>query len=227
MTARPPIAQFGDAIPTNGVRLPWLPDDVLIRWIDIDGVESEGTYPADTITAWRFISAVKLPVPRYDFVYLALERGMEPWFGQTKEAPKDFDGGSYLCRDGNMYFLNGWDWGHGTHCDNSTACWDRIGYTRKATSTTLPLAHPAAPRGEEGEVERLRAENERLRNDIRHIQRNTATYRQEARAEADRANARAAEANTRADNIAAANRTLLAAFESAPAAIASGRGEGE
>lgn len=74
------------------------------------------------------------------------------------------------------------------------------------------LAHTARPDAGD-EVERLRAENERLRTDLRHVQRNTATYRQAARVEADKANKRAAEATKRADNMAEANRVLLATFE--------------
>lgn len=43
-------------------------------------------------------------------------------------APADWDGGPYLCRDGKTYHMCGYDWGHGTHCWNPTASWDRIGY---------------------------------------------------------------------------------------------------
>jgi hypothetical protein len=63
---------------------------------------------------------------------IEIPAGMVEWHGQTKEPPEDWDGGAYLCRDGKMYFLNGWDWGHGTHCDNLTADWDRIAYTPRA-----------------------------------------------------------------------------------------------
>lgn len=55
--------------------------------------------------------------------------GMVEWHGQTEEPPKDWDRGPYLCRDGKMYIMRGYDWGHGTFCDNPTADWDRIAYT--------------------------------------------------------------------------------------------------
>lgn len=44
------------------------------------------------------------------------------------EAPADWDGGPYLCRDGEVYHMRGYDWRHGTGCWNPTADWDRIGY---------------------------------------------------------------------------------------------------
>jgi hypothetical protein len=73
-----------------------------------------------------------LPADPNQIAPVEIPEGMVPWDGRTKEPPEDWDGGAYLCRDGKMYFLNGWDWGHGTHCDNPTASWDRIAYTIRA-----------------------------------------------------------------------------------------------
>ena len=47
------------------------------------------------------------------------------------DEPKDWDKGAYLCRDGGMYFVCGYGWGHGIGCWNPTASWDRIAYTTK------------------------------------------------------------------------------------------------
>ena len=44
-------------------------------------------------------------------------------------APSDWDGGPYLCRDGGMYHMRGYGWGHGLGCWKATAVWDRVGYT--------------------------------------------------------------------------------------------------
>ena len=43
-------------------------------------------------------------------------------------APSDWDGGPYLCRDGQLYHMRGYGWGHGLGCWNDTADWDRIAY---------------------------------------------------------------------------------------------------
>ena len=43
-------------------------------------------------------------------------------------APSDWDGGAYLCRDGGLYYLRGYGWEHGLGCRNPTADWDRIAY---------------------------------------------------------------------------------------------------
>ena len=43
-------------------------------------------------------------------------------------APRDWDGGPYLCRDGQLYHMRGYGWGHGLGCWNATADWDRIAY---------------------------------------------------------------------------------------------------
>lgn len=48
------------------------------------------------------------------------------------EPPADWDGGPYLCRDGGVYHMRGYDWRHGTGCWNPTADWDRIGYKARA-----------------------------------------------------------------------------------------------
>lgn len=45
------------------------------------------------------------------------------------DAPRDWDGGAYLCRDGEMYFMRGYGWAHGMGSWNPTASWDRIAYT--------------------------------------------------------------------------------------------------
>lgn len=43
-------------------------------------------------------------------------------------APSDWDGGPYLCRDGGMYIMRGYGWQHGFGCWNPTADWDRVAY---------------------------------------------------------------------------------------------------
>lgn len=62
---------------------------------------------------------------------LAAAKGFIYWPG-GEQAPADWDGGVYLCRDGQTYWMNGYDWGHGTNCWNPTASWDRIGYRAKS-----------------------------------------------------------------------------------------------
>ena len=146
MTARP---EFGDAIAVEGVRPAWLPDDVRVfgfdtierHWFGLASYHTEQSLPSDE---WPNISAIRLEVPRYDFVYLALERGMVPWFGQSETSPSDWDGISALQRCGNVVPCIG-SWKHPWGGD---PLYDVIGYTRKATTTALPLAHPAAPQGE-------------------------------------------------------------------------------
>ena len=44
-------------------------------------------------------------------------------------APIDWDGGPYQCRDGQLYHMRGYGWGHGLGCWNATADWDRIAYS--------------------------------------------------------------------------------------------------
>jgi len=44
-------------------------------------------------------------------------------------APADWDGGPYQCRDGGMYHMRGYSWRHGEGCWNATADWDRVSYT--------------------------------------------------------------------------------------------------
>lgn len=60
---------------------------------------------------------------------LAESKGFIYWPGGDGP-PADWDGGPYLCRDGQEYYMRGYDWNHGTHCYNETADWDRIGYRR-------------------------------------------------------------------------------------------------
>lgn|GEM_PF-6899838 len=66
--------------------------------------------------------------------------GMVEWHGGDV-APADWDGGPYLCRDGKMYHMRGYGWGHGTHCWNPTADWDRIAYT--PTPAAIAAATPS------------------------------------------------------------------------------------
>ena len=154
MTARPPIAQFGDAIEVKGERPSWLPDDVYVRWYG-SGMTDEwwyDRYPKGirAIVTWRGITAIRLEVPRYDFVYLALERGMVPWFG-NRVAPVEAQLVDVLHRDGRVVtglWSHRLDWFHYTQHSTDNAI---IGY--HATSTALPLAHPAAPQGEEVQVD--------------------------------------------------------------------------
>lgn len=57
-------------------------------------------------------------------------------------APSDWDGGPYLCRDGQFYHMNGYGWGHGLGCWNATADWDRIAYRRAAIAQpSKDIAH--------------------------------------------------------------------------------------
>jgi len=160
MTARPPIAQFGDAIEVKGVRPSWLPDGAAIQYrhrIDPEGYWGKGSanYSHWNALDWECVTAIRLEVPRYDFVYLALERGMVPWFGGD-EAPVEAQLVDVLHRDGRVVtgmWAHRLDWFHYTQhsTDNNI-----IGY--HATSTALPLAHPAASQGE-GNTVRLALED--------------------------------------------------------------------
>jgi hypothetical protein len=135
MTARPPIAQFGDAIEVKGERPSWLPDDVRARF----NASVYTRLPHEL--EWKFVEAIRLEVPRYDFVYLALERGMVPWFGGD-EAPVEAKLVDVLYRDGRVVtglWAHRLDWFHYTQNSTDNAI---IGY--HATATALPLAHPAA-----------------------------------------------------------------------------------
>lgn len=48
-------------------------------------------------------------------------------------APKNWDNGPYLCRDGSMYHMRGyvWRWGEGSWVNE--ADWDRVAYTAVRT----------------------------------------------------------------------------------------------
>jgi hypothetical protein len=71
MTARP---KFGDAIAVEGSKPTWLPDDVEFEHRYRTGIWHTG----EPAYRWHMVTAIRLEVPRYDFVYLALERGMVP-----------------------------------------------------------------------------------------------------------------------------------------------------
>jgi hypothetical protein len=49
-------------------------------------------------------------------------------------APGDWDGGPYLCRDGQLYHMRGYGWEHGLGCWAATADWDRIAYRLEPTT---------------------------------------------------------------------------------------------
>jgi hypothetical protein len=58
-------------------------------------------------------------------------------------APSDWDGGPYLCRNGDLYHMRGYGWAHGLGCWNPEADWDRVAYTAKgmeaaAAGETVP-----------------------------------------------------------------------------------------
>jgi hypothetical protein len=138
------ISGWGDAIPVDGKRLPWLPDDA---WNHLSAKLYDGrtqypcsdTDPRMSDWQWHVIESIALEVPRYDFVYLALERGMVPNMRGVR--PDDWDVGEVLMRGDVMFDMecfaeNDFMWRHDTSSD------DIIGY--HATSTALPLAHPAA-----------------------------------------------------------------------------------
>jgi len=61
--------------------------------------------------------------------------GMVYWPGGDGP-PADWDGGAYLCRDGGLYHMRGYDWRHGTGCHNTVADWDRIGYRATIAKAT-------------------------------------------------------------------------------------------
>lgn len=62
---------------------------------------------------------------------IAESKGFIYWPGGD-EPPVDWDGGPYLCRDGGIYHMRGYDWQHGTRAWSATADWDCIGYKRRA-----------------------------------------------------------------------------------------------
>jgi hypothetical protein len=78
------------------------------------------------------------PEPEAEIGAVALPLGMVaygPEHPDYPNAPSDWDEGPYLCRDGGMYHMRGYGWGHGINCWNPTADWDRIAYTpRKLTA---------------------------------------------------------------------------------------------
>lgn len=152
MTAPP---EFGAAIPTDGKRLPWLPDDVLVSCLVAGTWDTLAWCPS--IAAWHVITAIRLEVPRYDFVYLALERVMVPWFGGD-EAPGDWDRTKdVLLEDGTTAGYFHWMQGDG---------WMPIIGYYAYTSTALPLAHPAAPQGEvDARIKRVIAAAKRVVSD--------------------------------------------------------------
>jgi hypothetical protein len=49
-------------------------------------------------------------------------------------APSDWDGGPYLCRDGQLYHMRGYGWEHGLGCWAAAADWDRIAYRLEPTT---------------------------------------------------------------------------------------------
>lgn len=64
----------------------------------------------------------------------AVPNGMKEWGPDSPgypDAPVDWDGGPYLCRDGKMYHMNGYGWSHGYGCWNAQADWDRVAYRPK------------------------------------------------------------------------------------------------
>jgi len=76
-----------------------------------------------------------------------LPSGMKPWGPESPnypDAPLDWDGGPYLCRDGGMYHLRGYGWGHGMYCSNPTSDWDRVAYTPKQSDPPQPKGNPHA-----------------------------------------------------------------------------------
>jgi len=219
MTARPPIAQFGDAIEVKGERPSWLPDDlwnqveVTLFCGEVQQCRDEETNPDMSDWEWSDIEAIKLPVPRYDFVYLALERGMVPWFADA--VPADIDTTKPVLFEGGCE-LTGWGY---LAVNGKTR--RIIGYTRKATSTALPLAHPAAPQGEEVVaqiVSWLRHQSDLGAN--RGNEADKGTTKRAAFGGGSLALKRAADAIESGEYL--TNDNALA-----PAAIASGRGEGE
>ena len=50
--------------------------------------------------------------------------------------PLDWDGGPYLCRDGDLYHMRGYGWGHGLGCWDATADWDRVAYRAQPSPVT-------------------------------------------------------------------------------------------
>ena len=140
MTAPP---EFGAAIEANGERPSWLVDGTPMQI----GSKVSYAYWHNTVAKekiwWPLVEAIRLEVPRYDSVYLALERGMVPWFGGNK-APGDWDSVTALFRDGTIAedYAFGWDWQHHPSDPPHVRAVEIIGYTRKATSTALPLAQP-------------------------------------------------------------------------------------
>jgi hypothetical protein len=66
-------------------------------------------------------------------------------------APSDWDGGPYLCRDGQLYHMRGYGWEHGLGCWNATAAWDRIAH--RSRDSRAVSAVPASIRRNEGEEE--------------------------------------------------------------------------
>lgn len=63
-------------------------------------------------------------------------------------APSDWDGGAYLCRDGGLYYLRGWGWAHGLNCSNPTSEWDRVAYTAQAIDAQSAKTEGLGPKDE-------------------------------------------------------------------------------
>jgi hypothetical protein len=67
-----------------------------------------------------------------DLLALTIPVGMKaygPDHPDYPNAPRDWDNGPYLCRDGGMYHMRGYGWKHGEFCTNPTSDWDRVAYT--------------------------------------------------------------------------------------------------
>lgn len=67
--------------------------------------------------------------------------GMKAWGPESPgypNAPADWDGGPYLCRDGKLYHMCGYGWEHGYGCWNPQSDWDRVAYTPREPTPSPP-----------------------------------------------------------------------------------------
>lgn len=92
---------WGSAIEVNGIRPLWLDNDTPISF----RFHKEGNF--SVMPSWRadkfeWSNKVDIRLPADHFAYTAIAKGFTPWGGGS-EAPKDWDGGPVLFRDGDVW----------------------------------------------------------------------------------------------------------------------------
>lgn len=139
--------EWGAPIPTPNGRPDWLAGKTLCRprWYNSSEEQrySSRGAPADCVAGWETVTDILLPADHEAYAVLAYneahpdEQPFRVWMGGD-EAPADWDGEAYLCRDGGVYLQRGYGWKHGEGCWNATSDWDRVGYRIAQSVEQLP-----------------------------------------------------------------------------------------